>query len=98
MFAPIHCVQQAGQQVYHQLQLTIPKQLLATTQAQRVKDVALVVFDRCSGFVKKFKGQSNEINIKPIAMISCLSLIAILIISVFRHYAICPLPPKAHKP
>lgn len=97
MFAPIHCVQQVGYQIYDQLGLTVPtqlSQLLASQQVQRVKAIALDIFEKFSGFIKKFKSQSNEINLKPIAMISCLCLIAILVISMLRHCATRPLPPK----
>ncbi len=90
MFAPIHCVQQASYQVYHQLGFISLTQLLASEQVQRVKGIALSTFEKFSSFLTKFKSPSNEINLKPIAMVSCLCLIAILVISMFRHYA-----PKA---
>lgn len=97
MFAPIHCVQQVGYQIYYQLRLAVPTQLtqlLASQQVQRVKAIALDIFEKFSGFIKKFKSQSNEIDLKPMAMISCLSLIAILVISMLRHCSIRSVPLK----
>jgi hypothetical protein len=57
---------------------------LSSKQTNRIKEIALAIFLRIADFFKSFNNQSKEINIKAIAMIGCLSLIALLVISIFR--------------
>lgn len=54
-------------------------------QTNRIKEIAFDAFTKLSAFFRSFNNQSKEINMKPIAMISCLSLITLLIISIFRR-------------
>ena len=49
-----------------------------------VKDVAQTIFLKLRDFFKKNNNQNKEINLKAIAMVSCLSLIALLVISILR--------------
>lgn len=53
-------------------------------ETKRIKEIAASIFNRLSSFFSSFGSQSKEMNLKPLAMISCLSLIAILVISFLR--------------
>jgi hypothetical protein len=59
---------------------------LSEDPLKRIKDIAIDIFSKFSHFVKSFNNQSKEINnTKTIAMIGCLSLIAIFVISLLRR-------------
>lgn len=68
-------------------------QFLSSDQTKRIKEIALDCFIKASEFFAKFKLQSNETNIKAMAMISCLSLIALLVISMLRRRDHNLMPP-----
>jgi hypothetical protein len=69
---------------------------LSPEQTKQIKQIAITVFSRISEFFKSFKSinsQPKEINIKAIAMIGCLSLIALLVISMLRCRDVQFVPP-----
>lgn len=74
--------------------------VLSTATAQRIKDIAIHIFTRLSAFLNAFSRQSNESNLKGFALISCLSLIALLVISLLRQRdsPIIPLPTPRARP
>ncbi len=51
----------------------------------KIKDVAQTIFLKLRDFFKNSSNQNKEINLKAIAMVSCLSLIALLVISILRR-------------
>lgn len=53
----------------------------STDLTKRIKETVVNIFSQIFKFFKAFDNQSNEINIKAVAMVSCLCLIGILIIS-----------------
>ena len=53
---------------------------------KQIKAIALTIFAKISEGLRTFNNQSNEINLKTIAMVSCLSLIALLVISILRRH------------
>lgn len=52
---------------------------------QRVQKIAIAVFSRSYEFFNSFNKPSGETNLKTVAFISCLSLIALLVISMLRR-------------
>jgi hypothetical protein len=58
---------------------------LSLDSIKRIKEIAITIFSKISAFCKSFNNQSKEINVKAIAMISCLSLVALLVISILRR-------------
>ena len=50
---------------------------------QRIKEIAAINLQRISDFFTLY-GQSNENNVKAFALVSCLSLISLLVISMLR--------------
>ena len=58
----------------------------APTTIQRIKEIAGTIFLRLSEFLKSFQAPaSNEGNLKTFALVSCLSLIALLVLSILRR-------------
>lgn len=82
MFASIQLGQWAS--FAHVYQPTLLN-FLPAEPTKRIKEIAFATFAKISGFLRTFNNQSNEINIKAIAMISCLSLVALMVISMLRH-------------
>jgi hypothetical protein len=52
---------------------------------KRIKEIAISTFHRIFEFFKSFQKPSKETNLKTFAIISCLSLIALLVISMLRR-------------
>lgn len=66
---------------------------------QRAKDIAIAAFKKMTEFFTFFNNQSNEINLKTFALISCVSLIALLVISMLLRKdsrLIDPPTPEKH--
>lgn len=63
-------------------------------ETKRIKEIAASIFNRLSSFFSSFGSQSKEMNLKPLAMISCLSLIALLVISFLRKGEDSIIPPQ----
>lgn len=59
----------------------------------RVQEIVADIFSKIVAFFRSFNSQSKEINLKPIAMISCLSLVTLLLISIFRRRGESIIPP-----
>lgn len=53
--------------------------------AQQVKKIALITFTKFSNFFNSFNQQPYESNLKAFALVSCLSLIALLVISILQQ-------------
>lgn len=82
MLASIHLGQWAS---YNQIIQPAFLNFLSSDVTKRIKDVAIAIFSKVSAFLKSFNNQSSEINIKGIAMISCLCLVTLLVISILRR-------------
>ncbi|WP_068471424.1 hypothetical protein [Candidatus Protochlamydia phocaeensis] len=67
-------------------------------QIRRIKEVALSFFSKCYDIFRNIETSSNQINVKTLAMISCLSLIAILVISILRRRDSRFVPPPTPRP
>jgi hypothetical protein len=52
---------------------------------KRIREIAVDMFTRVSEFFNAFNKPSNENNLKVFALISCASLIALLVISMLRR-------------
>ena len=65
----------------------------------QIKEFILDIFARLAAFFRPFTDHSKEMNLKPIAMISFLSLITLLVISIFtrREQSIVPPPTPMKK-
>lgn len=51
----------------------------------RIKEIATAIFSKATNLFKSFQNQSSEINIKAVAMISCVSLIVVLVRGFLRR-------------
>jgi glutaredoxin 2 len=60
---------------------------------QRIKEIVAAAFQKISDFFNAYNKHSNESNIKTFALISCLSLIALLVISMLRRRDSRLVPP-----
>ena len=64
---------------------------------QKTIEVVTTIFKCISSFFNKYSIESNDSNLKAFAFIGCLSLIALLILSVFRrHQGSIVEPPTPH--
>src|SRR5271154_3485073 len=82
MLAPVQSVQWASfAHVYPPSFLNIA----SSDRIERIKEFAMATFTKFLGFLKSFNNQSKEINTKKIAMISCVSLIVLLVIALLRR-------------
>ncbi len=79
-------------------QVSFPS-IIAPTAIQRIKEFAIDVFLKLRKTLTNFDPQSKELNLQPIAMISCLLLILIVFNSMLRksHESIVP-PSTPVKP
>lgn len=64
----------------------------------RIKEIAAAIFQKISDFFNSYNKYSNESNIKAFALISCLSLIALLVISMLRRRDSSLVPPPTPHP
>lgn len=67
--------------------------LISSEQIGRIKEIASGIFSRIAAFISHADSESNQINVKTLAMISCISLIALLVISILRQRDTRILPP-----
>jgi len=67
--------------------------IIEQDQAKRIKEFIFNIFSKLNSFFSSFNSQSKEMNLKPIAMISCLSLVTLLVISIFRRRSDSLIPP-----
>lgn len=51
---------------------------------KQVKSIAYDIFSKLFSFFNSFNHQSREVNLKPIAMVSFLTLVTLFVISIFR--------------
>lgn len=66
---------------------------------QRIKEIVAAVWQKISDFFGSYHKPSNESNIKTFAIISCVSLIALLVISMLRRRdsnLVPPPTPQSH--
>ncbi len=78
---------QVNQRAFYTQIFQLPAFLNSLSQdpVKHIKELALSIFSKMSELFKAFNNQTNEINIKTIAMVSCLSLVALLVISMLRR-------------
>lgn len=62
------------------------KGVVAQAQTSRIKEIVLSIFSKVTSFFHSFNSHSTEVNLLPVAMISCLTLAGILVISIIRKY------------
>lgn len=68
-------------------------------QFKRIQEFVIALLAKLSSYFSSFNTQSKEINVKPIAMIGFLSLVGLIVFSIFRESDanfITPLKPRKH--
>jgi len=60
---------------------------------QYVKEIAQLIFQKLSSFSNAYENYPNESNLKTFALISCLSLITLLVIIALRKSQPSIVPP-----
>lgn len=70
--------------VFSQVRVGV-SEMVYSERTRRVRELSKEVFSKMSNFLRSFYYQPKEMNIKPIAMVCCVSLITLLAISLFRR-------------
>lgn len=91
MFAPIHAIPIASMACFCQRSFS---EFLSSETTKRIKEIALSIFKRITDFCSLWKQPSDETNLKAVALVSCLSLIALIVIAILRRPNSSIVPPN----
>ena len=69
---------------YKDLAYTTLVNISQNATIKRIGEIVSSIFSKLSSYFSSFNTQSDEMNLKPIALISVICLITLMVISIFR--------------
>lgn len=90
MFASIYSPSFSNSIISHSFSFS---EIISPDITKRIQEYATPIFNQLSDFFTSFDVYPAEKNIKTFALVSCLSLIALLVISMFRKNGSSIVPP-----